>query len=169
MDRGSWWVIVQGVTKSQTQLSKWVERGLGEEGPAPGLCPAPGLDKPLIQLFSDPGQTRCAPGPSLSDLYHLLVVETCRRCNPDIVTGNIKGHVAYPLTGTGGVSLNILGKKVSQVALVVKEPTCQCRRSKKHRLNPWVGKIPWRRKWQHTPVFLPRESHGQRSLEGYSP
>ena len=33
----------------------------------------------------------------------------------------------------------------------------------------WVGKIPWRRAWQPTPVSLPRESHGQRSLEGYSP
>ena len=35
--------------------------------------------------------------------------------------------------------------------------------------NPWVGKIPWRRKWQPTPVFLPGESHGQRSPAGYSP
>ena len=33
----------------------------------------------------------------------------------------------------------------------------------------WVGKIPWRRKWQPTPVFWPGKSHGQRSLEGYSP
>ena len=33
----------------------------------------------------------------------------------------------------------------------------------------WSGKIPWRRKWQLTPVFLPGESHGQRSLAGYSP
>ena len=41
----------------------------------------------------------------------------------------------------------------------------QCRRPS----NPWVGKIPWRRKWQRTPVFLPEESRGQRSLEGYSP
>ena len=32
-----------------------------------------------------------------------------------------------------------------------------------------VGKIPWRREWLPTPVFLPREFHGQRSLEGYSP
>ena len=47
-----------------------------------------------------------------------------------------------------------------------KESTCQCRR---HRFDPWVGKIPWRRKWQPTPVFLPGESHGQRSLVGYSP
>ena len=35
--------------------------------------------------------------------------------------------------------------------------------------NPWVGKIPWRTKWQPTPVFLPGASHGQRSLVGYSP
>ena len=35
---------------------------------------------------------------------------------------------------------------------------------KKHRFDPWVGKIPWRRKWQPTLVFLPGESHGQRSL-----
>ena len=35
--------------------------------------------------------------------------------------------------------------------------------------DPWVGKIPWRGEQQPTPVFLPRESHGQRSLVGYSP
>ena len=46
------------------------------------------------------------------------------------------------------------------------EPVCQCRR---HRMDPWVGKIPWRRKWQPTPGFLPGKSHGQRSLVGYSP
>ena len=37
------------------------------------------------------------------------------------------------------------------------------------RVDPWVGKIPWRRKWQLTPVFLPGKFHGQRSLAGYSP
>ena len=35
--------------------------------------------------------------------------------------------------------------------------------------NPWVGEIPWRKKWQPTPVFLPGKSHGWRSLAGYSP
>ena len=35
--------------------------------------------------------------------------------------------------------------------------------------SPWIGKIPWRRKWQSTPAFLPRESQGPRSLVGYSP
>ena len=52
---------------------------------------------------------------------------------------------------------------------VVKESTCQCRRFKRLHFYPWVGKIPWRRKWQPTPVFLPGESHGQRSMMGYSP
>ena len=35
--------------------------------------------------------------------------------------------------------------------------------------DPWIRKIPWRREWLLTPVFLPRKSHGQRSLVGYSP
>ena len=43
------------------------------------------------------------------------------------------------------------------------------RRHGRHRFYPWVGKIPWRRAWQPTSVFLPGESHGQKSLVGYSP
>ena len=50
-----------------------------------------------------------------------------------------------------------------------KEPTCQCRRHKRHRFDPWVVKISWKRAWQPNPVFLPEESHAQRSLVGYSP
>ena len=51
-----------------------------------------------------------------------------------------------------------------------KKNTCQCRRCKRHRFHhSRVRKIPWRRAWQPTPVFLPGESHGQRSLAGYSP
>ena len=49
-----------------------------------------------------------------------------------------------------------------------KEPACSCRRHKTCGFDPWVGKIPWRRAWQPTAVFLPGESHGQRSLAGYS-
>ena len=37
------------------------------------------------------------------------------------------------------------------------------------RFDPWVGKISWRREWHPTPVSLPRKSHGQGSLAGYSP
>ena len=49
-----------------------------------------------------------------------------------------------------------------------KEPDCQCRRHKRSGFDPSVGKIPWRRAWQPTPVFLPGESRGQRSRVGYS-
>ena len=49
-----------------------------------------------------------------------------------------------------------------------KEPACQCRRRRTRGFNPWVGKIPWRREWQPTPVFLPGERHGQMSLVSYS-
>ena len=50
-------------------------------------------------------------------------------------------------------------------AQTVKNPV-QCRRPG---FSPWVGKIPWRREWLPTPVSLAGESHGQRSLVGYSP
>ena len=49
-----------------------------------------------------------------------------------------------------------------------KESTCQGRRQRRHKFDPWVRKIPWRRARQPTPVFLPQESRRQRSLEGYS-
>ena len=59
-------------------------------------------------------------------------------------------------------------KEAAVASLVARwESVClQCGRPGFH---PWVGKIPWRRKWQPTPVFLPGESHGWRNLVGYSP
>ena len=54
----------------------------------------------------------------------------------------------------------------SQVVLVVKNPPASEGDVKRCGFYPWVGKIPWRRAWKPTPVFLPGESHGQRSLEG---
>ena len=47
-----------------------------------------------------------------------------------------------------------------------KETVCQCR---SRRFDPWVRQIPWRRRWQPTPVFLPGKCRGQRSLVAYSP
>ena len=68
--------------------------------------------------------------------------------------------------------------QASQVALLIKnlpvnagavEPACQCRRCKRQSFHLWVRKIPWRRKWPPTPIFLLGESYRQRSLVGYSP
>ena len=72
-------------------------------------------------------------------------------------TANLKaivtiGKLILPTGGAGG-----------------KESDCQCRRYKRHEFNSWVGKIPWSRKWQPAPVFLPGKYLGQRSLEGYRP
>ena len=53
----------------------------------------------------------------------------------------------------------------SQLAQMVKKSACNLIPG----LDPWVRKIPWRREWQCTPVFLPEEFHGQRGLMGYSP
>ena len=50
---------------------------------------------------------------------------------------------------------------------VEEESSCQCRRCRRLKFSAWVRKIPWKRKWQPTLVFLPLEFHGQRSLMGY--
>ena len=50
-----------------------------------------------------------------------------------------------------------------------KESACQCRKCKRWGFDPWVGKIPWRRKWQPTSVFLPEECHRLKSLASHSP
>ena len=56
----------------------------------------------------------------------------------------------------------------SQVALLEKNPPARAG-GESHGFDPWVRKILWRREWQCIPVFLPGESHGERSLVGYSP
>ena len=62
--------------------------------------------------------------------------------------------------------VSCLSRQMLKWASLVKNlPSVQCRKSK---CDPWFGKVPWRRKWQPTPVFLPGEFHGQRSLVGYS-
>ena len=59
------------------------------------------------------------------------------------------------------------GYKASQVALVVKNPPANADVGDVSSIPG--GKIPWRREWQHVPVFLPGKFHGQKSLVGYSP
>ena len=66
-------------------------------------------------------------------------------------------------------TLNKYFNRASQMALVVKNPTANAGSVKRHRFDPWVGEILWRRARQTTPVCLPGESLGQRSLASYSP
>ena len=67
-----------------------------------------------------------------------------------------------------GFEIGLLGEHFTPEELGRLE-NLQWGRCKRCGFDPWVGKIPWSRKWQHTPVFLPRNFHGQRSLVGYSP
>ena len=60
-------------------------------------------------------------------------------------------------------------KGASQVVLVVKNPSANAGDIRKNRFKLWVGKIPWSKAWQSSPIFLPGESHGWRSLVGYGP
>ena len=57
----------------------------------------------------------------------------------------------------------------AKMELVNKQLTFQSRKCTWCGFGPWIGKIPWEREWQPTPMFLPGKSHGQRSLVGYSP
>ena len=75
---------------------------------------------------------------------------------------NAGNTTAFPIPE----DLSFLDFSTFQVVLVVKNPPANYKR---HRFNPWVGKISWRRNWQPTLVFLPGEFHGQRSLASYSP
>ena len=77
----------------------------------------------------------------------------------------IPWHLAHQITRSSLNSLNRVWPKLPWW-LSGKEFAYQCRRL---RFNPWVGKVPWRRKWQPTLVILPGKSHGERSLAGYSP
>ena len=57
----------------------------------------------------------------------------------------------------------------SSILVLKNLPASAGQRHRRCKFSPWVRKIPWRRKWQPTPVFLPGKFHGQRSLAGYSP
>ena len=59
----------------------------------------------------------------------------------------------------------LIEKHLCSIANLLSQNICY----RRPRLDPWIRKIPWRREWLSTPVFLPGEFQGQRSLEGYSP
>ena len=88
----------------------------------------------------------------------LVIVSTLLELELHFSRRNIFGH-SLAVQWLGGFPGSASGK----------EPAYQGRGFKRCEFDPWVGKIPWRWEWQPTPVFLPGESRGQRSLMGYSP
>ena len=87
------------------------------------------------------------------------------------MAGYFQGNV-YKIPQCEYCSLSVLFFQVKEEASLMAQQVknhLQCRRHRRWGFDPWVWKIPWRRKWQSTPVFLPGKSRGQRSLVGYSP
>ena len=86
---------------------------------------------------------------------------------------NAENHFkgSFPVLGSQPLSEVVI--KTRSISPLVQFPShnicLQCRRHKRSGLDPWIGRLPWRRAWQPTPVFLPEESHGQRSPAGNGP
>ena len=121
------------------------------------LCVGSQADRPLYALQNLQSQGTC-PDPSDSD------AASGGSGRGDGGGGNPDTNLEIPCKG--GIWRR---STFTSPSLSGREPACQCRRHRSHGFDPWVGKIPWRRTWQPTPGFLPGESHGQKSLAGYSP
>ena len=94
-------------------------------------------------------------------LYNVVLVSTLRPSTSAIhIHLSVTFWISFPVK-----SLQSMGVPRW---LTGEESSCQSRRHGKHGFNPRVRKIPWRRKWPPTPVFLPGKPHGQRSLAGHS-
>ena len=93
-------------------------------------------------------------------------------CGPDCPLYSAHSGAGALFSMNGGsvlyLSLNILNIASWWGGTSCKEPICKCRRCKIRGFGAWGRKIPWRGKWQPTPVFLPGESHGQKGLVGNS-
>ena len=75
---------------------------------------------------------------------------------------------ASVLRSEGRLLCRNLDLSLSKEALVVQNPPANAGDTSRRVFESWVGKTPWSRKWQSTPVFLPGNFHGQKSLVGYS-
>ena len=113
-------------------------------------------------------------------------IETCLRDTPSsgytlkshgyrkgVINSDSDNAGIYSLTWKDGCVFFLAGVLHTLCGLLRcfsgKESACSAGHVGNGSFHPWVGKIPWRRKWQPTPIFLPEKSHGQRSLVGYSP
>ena len=133
--------------------------------------------------MSTPPSTQLLTSPAIHFEKYWLVTALDEQINSfgdERWFGKGKCHLWVPRGEEGGregrgkvklLQVRALGFSLYRLArwLTCKSTRLPCRRHRRRGFNPWVRKIPWRRKWQPTPVFLLGKSHGQRSLVGYSP
>ena len=124
----------------------WKEPGAGSQGPRALV---------LNMLTHLPG-----PFPSLHRTAPIYRMKGLGRTD---IGGLIQlGQFLAPLTPSMGLSQIPVSERMGFPGSTSgKEPACQCGRQKRRGFDPWVRKIPWRRAWQPTPLFLPGKSHGQ--------
>ena len=157
---GVWWTVDCG-RETQSLLSPrhlpWRDSGLS----------------PLLPRVSDP----CSLLPTLGGLQEYIHL-THWVTKPTLNEGpTCPASISVPIRAELNSKLkkNMRGLKKGYGHLWLprwlsgKEFTRQGSGHRRLRFHPWIGKIPWRRKWQRTPVFLPKICHGQRSLAGYNP
>ena len=128
--------------------------------PPHGLIQAPCLSEEERACFSRQSHSwdklpGCLPGP-VGNLFSLFTKQLQSSSVLALCRGPISN--ASPLKTWGFITIS---------QMVQRKRICQ--QCKRPGFDPWVGKIPWRREWQPTPVSLPGEFHRQRSLMGYSP
>ena len=111
--------------------------------PGPDLC----LSTSVLVPYGHGSHGLCSPLPLCPYCLHVILINPASLCFP------CPTSVSPPVGVSWGFSGGTSGK----------EPACQCRRHKRYGSDPWIRKIPWRRIWQPTPIFLPGESHGQRT------
>ena len=156
MDGGAWWAAAHGIAKSQTWLSDFTFtfhfHALEKEM---ATCSS-------VLAWRIPGTGEPSGRPSMGSHrvghdWSNLAAAAAEDKNPVLSL--------YP----HGLCIGPLLKEGFPGGTCGKEPACQSKRCKRCGFNPWIRKIPWKRAWQPILVFLPGESHGQRSLVGYGP
>ena len=93
------------------------------------------------------------------------LLTSSRKCVPNRLSAREKSQREETLPLMKGTRVRELPRWLNGKNKQTKT-ACQCRRHRRRKFSPLLGKILWRRKWQPTPVFLPGKSHGQRSLVG---
>jgi len=160
---------VASVVSVSVQPHRWQPTGLSHPWDFPGKNTGVGCHSllPCMEVKSESEVAQlcptlrdpmdCSPpGSSIHGICQARVLEWGAIAFSDEVLVNLKNNMLTERSQSSGFSWWLSGI----------EYTCQ---SRHHRFDPWVGKIPLRREWQPSPVFLPGRSHGQRGLENYSP
>ena len=138
MDGEAWWAAVHGVVQSRIRL-KWLSSSRWSNSCLGTQQPwyFPPVGNPMEPLGTLKARTNTK--------------------NYPLVTWSTPWSIAFMLQGVVSSSRAFPG-------VSGKEPICQCRRCRGWSFYPWVRMIPWRRKWQPTPVFLLEKSHGQEGV-----